>query len=192
MVMVKARVVFSKRNEDKSFAYKEETTFAAHYEHEHKTVEYGLKLGGAFELISGALGLQFKKTVDTASANAYQSHTIESGYQDFQDNMYQIYRTITTQVKINGQTATLVEEKYVDAMPKNDSVTNDQWETYFEDLATAYVQDNFNATEDDIDKSGDGVSYGQAFCTLGNNNYNAIIVDLSSTYLISFLKGNHD
>ena len=91
---------------------------------------------------------------------------------------------MTTQVKIDGQTATLEEEKYVDAMPKNDSVTSDQWETYFEDLATAYVLDHFNATEHEIDKSGDGVSYGQAFCTLGNNNYISIIVDLSSTYLL--------
>ena len=55
-------------------------------------------------------------------------------------------------------------------------------ETYFEDLATAYVLDHFNATEHEIDKSGDGVSYGQAFCTLGNNNYISIIVDLSSTF----------
>ena len=182
MVVVKVKVVFSKEDVDKAVTYREETRFDAHFEREHKKVQVGLKLGGAFDGISAALGLQFKKTTDTASANAYHQHTMQGRYENFQDNLYQVYRTITTSVIINGNKATLEEKKYVDALPKNASVTNDQWQEYFEKQAITYIQDHFNATDNEIDKSGDGASFGQAFCTLGINNSTTNIVNFSSTF----------
>ena len=167
MVQVSAKVVFSRKDEETTYSFREEISFNQHFQHERRKIEVGLNIGGAFELISAALGIKFKKTLDTVAANAEYSDTKHGVYQKFMPDIYQIHREITTTVTINGKQATLVEEKFVDAIPKNESVDYKMWEKEAEERAINYLKDNFGASDSEIDTSGLGASFGQAFCVLG-------------------------
>merc|ERR1712126_137996 len=148
------------------YSYREEILFNQTFQNERRKIEVGLKLGGAFELVTAALGLQYKRTVDRVAASAEYSHTEQGVYQSFKENIYHIHRKITTTVTINGKQATLVEEKFVDAVPKNDSISLDMWEKEHRERAKNYLKDNFGASDGEIDTSGLAASFGQAFCVL--------------------------
>ena len=137
-----------------------------------------MNLGGVYDGISAAIGLQFKKTVDTVAAQVEYSHTKNGVSITFQDDIYHIHREITTRVTINGQTATFTEDRMVDATPKNDSISPGEWDTYFENKAINYFKDNFGVSKDEVDETGDGASFGQAFCVLGDKNITLITLNL--------------
>ena len=167
MVNVRASVKYRKYDDQDRASFSEKMIITESYEREHKTLEVGLKLGGAFKLFSGSLGLHFKKTVDTASGRAHGEHTKEGVYQQFKRGFYQVHRTIETTVTINDKSASLEEEKYVDSMPTDYFPKNEDWKNLFENKSISYVKEHFDAPDDEIVLDGDGAVFEQAFCLLG-------------------------
>ena len=171
MVQVTAKVVFSRKDDLLTYSFREEISFHQTFQHERRKIEVGLNLGGAFDGVSAALGLKFKKTLDTVAANVEYSDIKHGVAQKFMAGFYQIHREITTTVTINGKQATLVEEKFVDAMPKQPEIPIEEWEKEAEERAINYLKDNFGASDSEIDTKGLGASFGQAFCVLGEKKY---------------------
>ena len=178
LVKVTAKVVYSYTNEESSYSFKEHISFDQSFQHERKTIEVGLKLGGVFKLISAAFGLNFKKTIDTVAASADYSHTKHGVLQAFKPDIYQIHREITTTVTINGKAATLTEEIFVDAIPNNDPrmASLEKREAHMEEEAINYIKRNFGVSSNEIDTSGDGASIETVFCVLGTKMIHFIFI----------------
>ena len=163
-------VVFSKESKNASFAYMEKTEASSSFGHDHKNIELGLKLGGRKGRKHGSIGFHFQKVLDKVSISANYTHERTGEYKKFRDGFYQILRKITTTVYIGIEEASLIEEKYVNVFPINeDDWEPEVWKEYFKNLSITYIQDHFGAKLDEIDRSFDGATYGQAFCSLGNN-----------------------
>ena len=163
-------VVFSKESQNASFAYMEKTEASSSFGHDHKNIELGLKLGGRKGRKHGSIGFHFQKVLDKVSISANYTHERTGEYKKFRDGFYQILRKITTTVYIGIEEASLIEEKYVNVFPINeDDWEPEVWKEYFKNQSITYIQDHFGAKLDEIDRSFDGATYGQAFCSLGNN-----------------------
>ena len=172
-IKVSVKVVFSKEDKNSSFTYKEELNIGSDFDKLHKNIEIGLKIGGRKGRKTGSAGFHFQKVMDKVSIATKFEHTKEGEYKKYKPDIYQILRKITTLVtaKLQGTETTteLVEEKYIDVFPKSeDNLSYEEWQAILEQRAIDYIKDHFEATDEQIDTSGDGATFKEAFCSLGN------------------------
>ena len=152
--------------------YERSVTFASSYA---KTVEQSynfqrtyekfsmdMSVEGGFKGLSVAASMAMEKVKDETTWSSTNSTTIESEQTSFNPNFLQIMRQVTTELSIDGESTTVVEETFVHAIPIGEDYSSEELTT----LGEEYIAYKFGSSDDlDEDEEIVGSTYTKTMCT---------------------------
>ena len=123
-----------------SFYTKEKTSSKSFRENFH-SLDVSAGISAGYMGVSAGVKAAFDEVTKGNESSSEDHYVEKSGTETYMENFLQLVREITTQVDINGQKATSVDRKIVNAVPVSES--HDQ--TQLHQLAVDYITREFGS-----------------------------------------------
>ena len=132
-ITLRVTAEYHERSLNMSSSYVESIHSSSSFKKTYDKFSMEMSSGGGFKGFSASRSMAFETVKDKTTRTDEYRESIEREMTEYNENFLQIFREVTSEISIDGVSARVVEEIFVDSVPINQTLSPDQLITLAED-----------------------------------------------------------